>query len=166
MTMPTTHAGSLTVTTPSDREIAMTRSFAAPRRLVFEAHIRPELVQRWLLGPAGWTMPVCEIDPRVGGRYRYEWRRDSDGTRMGTGGVFRELVPPERIVATERFDDPWYEGEALVTTLFTEEVGTTTLTMTMLFQTREVRDTVLKSGMESGVAVSYDRLAELLAASA
>src|SRR5271167_1955115 len=100
-------AKALKVTTPSDREIAMTRVFHAPRRLVFDAWTKPELVKQWLLGPPGWTMPVCEIDLRVGGTYRYVWRRDSDGSEMGMGGIFREIVPHERIVSTEVFDQAW-----------------------------------------------------------
>ena len=89
-----TNATALEITTPGDREIVMTRVFDAPRELVFDAHTKPELVKRWLLGPDGWSMPVCEIDLRVGGAYRYVWRRDTDGTEMGMGGVYREIVPP------------------------------------------------------------------------
>jgi uncharacterized protein YndB with AHSA1/START domain len=152
----------LIITTPSDREIAMTRVFAAPRRLVFDAFTKPELVKQWLLGPPGWTMPVCEIDLRVGGVYRYVWRRDKDGTEMGMGGVFREIVTPERLVATERFDEAWYPGEAVGTFVLSEQGGKTTVTQTMLYQSREARDAVLKSGMEKGVEASYERLAELL----
>jgi uncharacterized protein YndB with AHSA1/START domain len=155
--------GQLKVTMPSDREIAMTRVFDAPRTLVFDAHTKPELVKRWLLGPPGWTMPVCEIDLRVGGKYRYVWRRDTDGTQMGMGGVYREVVAPERIVNTERFDEAWYAGEAFNTLVLVERGGRTTLTQTMRYESREARDAVLKSEMESGVAASYDRLAELLA---
>ncbi|PYO99179.1 MAG: ATPase [Gemmatimonadetes bacterium] len=156
-------AETLTVTTPSDREIVMTRVFNAPRRLVFDAHTKPELVKRWLLGPPGWSMPVCEIDLRVGGKYRYVWRRDSDGTQMGMGGVYREVLAPERIVTTERFDEAWYPGEGVGTLLLVERGGKTTLTNTMRYESRAARDGVLKSGMEKGVAESYDRLAELLA---
>lgn len=156
--------GQLTVTTPSDREIAMVRTFDAPRRLVFDALTKPELVQRWLLGPDGWSMPVCEIDARVGGTYRYVWRHDTRGTEMSSGGRFLELAPPDRMVATEKFDDPWYEGEAIVTTTLVEEAGKTTMTMIMLLDNQEIRDGILRSGMESGVAVSYDRLEEILAA--
>jgi uncharacterized protein YndB with AHSA1/START domain len=86
--------GTLKVTTPTDREIAMTRVFDAPRRLVFDALTKPELVKTWLLGPPGWSMPVCEIDLRVGGAYRFVWR-GPDGTEMGMGGVNREIVVPE-----------------------------------------------------------------------
>ncbi|MGH9863482.1 MAG: SRPBCC family protein [Candidatus Acidiferrales bacterium] len=160
-----TDTKTLQVTARGEREIMMTRVFDAPRRLVFEAHTKPELLKRWLLGPPGWSMPVCEIDLKVGGKYRYVWRRDSDGKEMGMGGVYREIVPPERIVTTEKFDDPWYPGEALVTTVLVEEGGKTTLTCAMLLESLEARDAVLKSGMERGVAASYDRLAELLAAS-
>src|SRR5258708_32766904 len=158
--MPNT--GNLKVTTGGDREIVMTRAFNAPRRLVFSALTKPELVKQWLLGPPGWTMPVCEIDLRVGGAYRYVWRKDT-GKEMGMGGVFREIVPHERIVCTELFDEAWYAGESLVTNVLVEQGGKTTLTLTSRFGSRETRDAVLKSGMESGVAVSYDRLEELLA---
>src|SRR6267143_5085588 len=156
------NAGTLKITTPTGHEIAMTRVFDAPRRLVFDAFTKPELVKQWLLGPPGWTMPVCEIDLRVGGAYRYVWRKDT-GREMGMGGVFREIVPHERIICTELFDEAWYAGEALVTNVLVEQGGKTTLTVTSRFETRETRDGVLKSGMESGVAVSYDRLDQLLA---
>src|SRR6516165_9866917 len=115
-----------------EREIVITRAFDAQRQLVWEAHTKPELVRHWLLGPDGWSMPVCEIDLRVGGRYRYVWRRDRDGSEMGMGGIFREIVVPERIVATEQFDEPWYPGEAVDTTLFVEQGGKTTVTQIIL----------------------------------
>lgn len=156
-------AKTLKLTARGDREIVMTRVFDAPRNLVFNAFTKPELVRRWLLGPDGWSMPVCEIDLRVGGRYRYVWRHDRDGTEMGMVGVYREIVVPERLVATEQFDDPWYPGEAVGTLVLVEQGGKTTLTQTLLYESRETRDAVMKSPMESGVARSYDRLAELLA---
>lgn len=156
-------APALKITARGDREIVMTRGFDAPRHLVFDAWTKPELLKRWLLGPPGWSMPVCEIDLRVGGAYRYVWRRDSDGTEMGMGGVYREIVPPERLVATEKFDEAWYPGEAVSTVALTEQGGKTTLTNTVLYDSREARDGVLKSPMESGVAASYDRLDEVLA---
>lgn len=107
-------------------------------------------------------MPVCEIDLKVGGAYRHVWRRDSDGTEMGMGEKYREIVRPERIVATEKFDEEWYAGEAVVTTVLVEKDGKTTFTQTMLFESRETRDEVMESGMESGVIASYDRLDEVL----
>jgi uncharacterized protein YndB with AHSA1/START domain len=149
----------LKLTTPTDREIVMTRVFDAPRHLVFEAFIRPELLKRWLLGPPGWEMVVCEVALHVGDRYRYEWR-NADGTQFGMGGVCREFVPPGRLVCTELMDG--YPSESLVTTVLVEHDGKTTLTTTALYESREVRDTVLKTGMERGVAASYDRLAGLL----
>ena len=157
------NTANLKLTTQGDREIVMTRALDAPRRLVFDAFTKPELVKQWLLGPPGWSMPICEIDLRVGGVYRYVWRRDSDGSEMGMGGVYREIVAPERLVATEKFDQAWYPGEAVISTVFVEQGGKTTITQTLLYQSREARDAVIKSGMEKGVAASYDRLAELLA---
>jgi len=157
-----TEGGALKLTTRGDREIVMTRVFDAPRALVFKAFTTPELVKQWLLGPPGWSMPVCEIDLRVGGRYRYVWRH-TNGNEMGMGGVYREIVAPEKVVATEKFDESWYPGEAVGTILLIEQGGRTTLTQTVLYESREARDGVLKSPMESGVAAGYDRLATLLA---
>ncbi|HWZ85083.1 MAG TPA: SRPBCC family protein [Thermoanaerobaculia bacterium] len=159
------NAGALTVTAPGDREIAMTRTFDAPRRLVFEAWTTPELLKRWLSGPPQWSLDVCEIDLRVGGRFRYVWRNSRNGDLMGMGGVYREIVVPERVVATEQFDDPWYPGEAVGTVVFVESGGATTITQTIRYGSREARDGVLKSPMEEGVGHSYDKLAELLASS-
>jgi uncharacterized protein YndB with AHSA1/START domain len=155
-------AGSLTITTPSDREIAMTRVFDAPRKLVFEAWTKPELLKRWLGVFGGWSLAVCEIDLRVGGTCRFVWR-GADGREMGMSGVYREIVPAERIVSTETFDDPWYEGEAVGTVVFDERGGKTTVTNTVRYASKEVRDAVLKSPMETGIAKSYDKLEELLA---
>ena len=157
-----TNPGNLKLTTRGDREIVITRAFDAPRKLVFDAFTKPELVKQWLLGPDGWSMPVCEIDLKVGGKYRYVWRRDKDGTEMGMGGVYREIVAPERIVATEKFDQSWYPGEALGSFVLIEQAGKTTLTQTILYESRQARDGILKSGMEKGVVASYDRLAKLL----
>jgi len=153
------NTGTLKVTTPTDREIVLTRVFDAPRAMVFEAFTRPELLKRWF-GPRGWSMPVCEVDLRVGGGFRFVLR-GPDGKDMGMRGVYREIVPPERSVHMESFDD--YPGESQVTTVFVEEGGKTTLTATVLYPSREVRDIVIKSGMEHGAAESYDKLAEMLA---
>src|SRR6266446_2444427 len=115
-----TNLGNLKLTTRGDREIVMTRVFDAPRSLVFDAFTKPELVKQWLLGPPGWSMPVCEIDLRVGGTYRYVWRH-ANGNEMGMGGVYREIVAPERIVTTEKFDESWYPGEAVGTVVLVEK---------------------------------------------
>lgn len=157
------YSESFNVSTPSDREIQVTRVFNAPRALVFEAFTKPELVRQWLLGPPGWTMPICEIDLRVGGAYRYLWRHNTDGTEMGMGGVFRQIVSPERLVATEEFDVAWYPGKALDTTVFVEEGYATRITITVLYESMEARNTARRSGMERGMAASYDRVEELLA---
>jgi len=153
---------SFEVSLPSDREIQITRDFDARRGLVFDAFTKPELVRRWLLGPPGWTMPLCEIDLRVGGAYRYVWRSEKDGSQMAVGGVFREVTPLERLVASEKFDDAWYPGEALDTTVFVETRGITRTTITVLYESREARDAARRSGMEYGMAAGYNRLEALL----
>jgi uncharacterized protein YndB with AHSA1/START domain len=152
----------LQVTTPSDREVRITRVLDAPRHLVFEAYTKPELLKRWLGVHHGFVLAVCDIDLRVGGSYRYVWRRP-DGFEMGMGGVYREIVAPERIVATERFDQSWYPGGAVGTVSFVERDGRTTLTITMLYDSKDARDAVLKSPMEEGLAAGFDKLAEVLA---
>ncbi|MBL8916656.1 MAG: SRPBCC family protein [Archangium sp.] len=144
------------------REIVRTRDFAAPRALVFEAFTKPELLRQWLGVFDGWKLDVCEIDLRVDGTYRWVWRNAKRATAMGAGGVYREIVPNERIVATERYDDAWYPGDAIVTTAFAERSFGTALTMTLLYESKEVRDGVLASPAESGVAAGFDVLAELL----
>jgi len=153
----------LKITPSGDRDLVMTRAFDAPRKLVYDAHTKPELVRQWLLGPPGWTMPVCEMDVRVGGTYRWEWKSERDGTTMGMGGVYREVKAPERLVSTEKFDEAWYPGESLNTLVLTEKGGRTTLTQTMRYESAAAREAVIKSGMEKGVAVSYDRLEDVLA---
>jgi uncharacterized protein YndB with AHSA1/START domain len=152
----------LQVTTPSEREIAMTRVFNAPRRLVFEAWTKPELLKRWLGVHAGWVMALCEIELRVGGSYRYLWR-GPDGTEMGMRGTYREIVVPEKLVASESFDQSWYDGEAVNTLTLVEQAGKTTCTNRVIYGSKEIRDQVLKSPMEQGVAAGFDALAALLA---
>jgi uncharacterized protein YndB with AHSA1/START domain len=153
------NSGTLKVTTPTDREIVLTRVFDASRHLVFDAFSKPELLKRWF-GPRGWSLVVCEVDLKVGGGFRFVLR-GPDGRDMGMRGVYREIVPPERSVHMESFDD--YPGESQVTAVFVEQGGKTTLNATVLYPSQEVRDAVIKSGMEHGAAESYDRLAELLA---
>jgi uncharacterized protein YndB with AHSA1/START domain len=153
------NTGTLKVTTPTDREIVMTRVFDAPRQMVFDAFSKPELLKRWF-GPRGWSLVVCEVDFKVGGGFRFVLR-GPDGRDMGMRGVYREIAAPERSVHMESFDD--YPGESQVTAVFTEHEGKTTLTATVLYPSKEVRDIVIKSGMEHGAAESYDKLAELLA---
>ena len=160
------NTGTLHVSTPTEREIVLTRVFDAPRRLVFDAWTRPELLRRWF-GPHGYELVVCEVDLRVGGSWRYVVRAP-DGTQMQLHGVYREIVAPERLVRTEANDGCEAEegGRSLVTTLLVEHDGRTTLTNTVRYPSRRIRDAVIASGMEHGVAEGYDRLAEVLAARA
>jgi uncharacterized protein YndB with AHSA1/START domain len=154
---PTTTPGTL-FSTPSDREVAWTRSFAAPRERVFRALTEPEHVQRWLLGPDGWTMPICEMDLRVGGEWRYVWR-NGDGDEFALQGVFREIERPARIVYTESM----MGSEALQTIELTEEDGITTMVSSLLYGSQTERDAAIATGMEEGTSQSYNRLAEILA---
>ena len=156
-----TRTAVLQVTTPGDREAVITRQVDAPRGMVFDAHTKPELVQRWLLGPPGWTMPVCEIDLRVGGKYRYVWK-NADGRTMGMGGTFTEVVRPVRIVATQLFDEDWTGGETIVSTEIVEKNGKSTITTTVRYASREARDAALQTGMTTGMEAGYERLEELL----
>jgi uncharacterized protein YndB with AHSA1/START domain len=149
----------LAVSLPSDCEIALTRVFKAPRQLVYYAFSEPEVLKRWF-GPRGWTLVTCNIDARVGGSFRFVLRAP-DGRELGMHGTYRELSPPERSVHTEGFDD--FPGESLVTSVFTERDGETTLVVTIRYASKEIRDAVISSGMKHGAAESYDRLAELLA---
>ena len=156
-----------TVTLPNDTDVVVVRAFNAPRELVFDAWTKPAFVQRWLLGPSGWTMPVCEMDVRPGGKYRWRWRHDENGTEFGFWGEFREVVRPSRIVYIERYDpgDVGGEmGEALVTAAMTEKSGVTMHTMTIRYESKEARDAALKTGMTDGMEQGYQRLDELLAA--
>lgn len=153
----------VSITTPSPREVVVTRVFDAPRDLVFDAHTKPELLRRWLAAP-GRTLDICDIDLQVGGRFRMVWRGPGKKD-VGMRGVYREIVPPERLVRTEMWED-WDAGESLDTTVLVERDGKTILTSTMLFPSQEVRDEVLKSGLEHGAADNYERLAQLIASDA
>jgi uncharacterized protein YndB with AHSA1/START domain len=155
----------LSVTTPSDLEIVMTRAFDAPRRLVWEAMTRPEFIRRWLFLPPGWTMTRCEEDVRVGGRYRWAWNGPDGREAMAMGGIYREVVVHERLKRTEKFEfggQP-QAGEQLCTLVFTERAGTTTITTTVVYPNKEARDGMIHSGMERGVAAGYDNMERLLA---
>ena len=150
----------VTVTTPSDREIEVSRVFDAPAALVWDCHTKPELVRRWMLGPPGWSMPVCEIDLRAGGAYSYRWRNDADGTEFGSAGVHREVLPFEKIVTTEAMEG--FDGESVNTMTFVEAGGRTTVAINMAFPSKEIRDGALQSGMSDGMAMGYDRLDDIL----
>ena len=149
------NTGTLAVHLPSDREIALTRVFKAARHLVYDAFSKPELLKRWF-GPRGWSLVTCDVDARVGGGFRFVLRAP-DGRELGIRGTYRELSPPARLVHMESFDD--FPGESQVTSAFTEHAGYTTLVATILYPSREIRDAVIKTGMEHGAAEGYDKLA-------
>ena len=149
----------LSVTLPSENEIRMSRTFNAPRALVWEAMTKPEHVRNWY-GFRDQQMPVCEMDVRLGGRWRYVWIT-GDGQEIEFYGEYREIVPPERIVFTEIFA-PFPDTESIVTSTFEEENGVTTFTCTVWYPSQMVRDMVLQTGMDKGAAVSYERLAEVV----
>jgi len=158
--MPATNKpGTTTFSTPSDREIVATRVFDAPRRLVFEAYTNPKHIPHWMLGPEGWTMPVCEVDLRPGGAWHFVWRR-GDGDEMAMRGLYKEVVPPEKVVSTESWGGEW--PETINTLTLTEDNGRTTMTSTVLYPSKEARDAALKTGMKDGMTQSFDRLAEYL----
>ena len=148
------------VTTPSDQEIRMTRLFDAPRRLVFEAMTKPEHVKEWWgrLGE-GYSVPVCEIDLRPGGAWRFV-NRHPKGEAVFYG-VYREIAAPDRLVFTEIYE-PFPDAESIVSSVFTEENGKTRMTVTVLYPSMEVRDMVIKTGMAKGAGISYDRLEDLV----
>ena len=151
------------LTMPSDREIVVTRVVNAPRRLVFEAYTNPAHLPHWMLGPDGWTMPICEIDLRAGGAWRFVWRQ-LDGTEMEMRGVYQEVTPPERLVGTESWGGDW--PETLNTLILSEQAGKTTITQRVLYPSKQARDAALKTGMQEGMSQSFDRLAEYLATAA
>ncbi len=153
------NTGTLAVALQGDREVVMTRIFDAPRALVWDAFTKPELLLRWF-GPRSCPIVTAEVDLRVGGGFRY-MMRGADGDSMGMRGVYRELDPPGRAVHLETFDD--YPGESIVTSVFDERDGKTTLTITVRYESPEMRQAVLASGMEHGAAETFDRLAEMFA---
>jgi uncharacterized protein YndB with AHSA1/START domain len=157
--------GKLRITTPTDREIVITRAFDAPRRLVWKAMTTPELIRRWLFLPPGWTMTRCEEDVRVDGAYRWEWSGPDGNIAMAMGGVYREVVPQERLVRTEKFEfgcQP-QAGEQLGTMEFIEQGNGTLVKITVVYPSKEARDGALASGMEQGMSAGYDKLEAMLA---
>ena len=155
------------VSTPSDHEVKVVRSFRAPRDLVYKAYTTPELMKRWLLGPPGWTMPVCEMDVRVGGSYKWRWRSDADGKEFCFHGVFEEVHAPSKLVNTQYYDPGDVGGDmgegALITVEFAEEKGVTTMTSLMDYKTKRARDAAVSTGMTDGMEQGYQLLDDLLA---
>jgi uncharacterized protein YndB with AHSA1/START domain len=155
------------VTLPGDREVKVTRSFRAPRDLVYRAYTEPQLLRRWLLGPPGWSMPVCEMDVRVGGTFRWRWKSDEDNKEFGFAGTFREVQPSSKIVHTEAYEPGTVGGgypgnDALVTVTFAENAGVTTVTTLIDFGSPEAREAAVATGMTDGMEQSYQLLDRVL----
>jgi uncharacterized protein YndB with AHSA1/START domain len=162
------------VTLPSDREVRVTRTFHAPRQLVWEAHTRPELVRQWQSGYEGWDMPVCDMDVRVGGKYRWRWRNREDGKQFGFFGAYTEVNSPSKLVHEEYFDPGDVGGPddiggampvgdpCIVSLEFSEQDGVTTLVCSMTFVSKAGRDNAVSTGMTDGMEYSYGRLDNVL----
>lgn len=155
------------VSLPSDRDVEVIRTFSAPRELVYEAYTKPELMTKWLVGYPGWSFPVCEMDVRAGGRFRWRWRADDDGREFGFNGEFLEVQPPALLRHTEAFDPGDMGGSmgdapAVVTVRFEESNGVTTVTTLIEYASKEDRDAAMGTGMTDGMEASYQKLDELL----
>jgi uncharacterized protein YndB with AHSA1/START domain len=148
-----------TFATPTDRDIVITRVVDAPRRIVFDAFTNPKHVPNWLVGPDSWTMPVCEIDLRPGGGWRYVYRKAS-GKEMTLNGSYREVSPPERLVSTESWGPEW--PETVNTMVLAESGGQTTITITVSYPSKEARDAALATGGVSGMDQGFAKLDLLL----
>lgn len=157
------------VSLPSDTQVRVTRDFKGPRTLVWQAHTDPKLVRRWMLGPPGWSMPVCEMDVRKGGKYRWRWRSDETGAEFGFHGDFREVDAPETMTHAEYYDPGDVGGAmdasqpAIIKTSFAEKNGITSLEMIMTFASKEIRDAAVSTGMTDGMEMGYERLDNLFA---
>lgn len=137
----------------------MTRVVDAPRRLVWDVWTNAKHLPHWMLGPEGWTMPVCEIDLRPGGEWHFVWRR-SNGSEMGMRGVYREIKPPERLVSTESWGGDW--PETINTLILSGKADKRTMSQAVLYPSKEARDAAMNTGMKDGVSVSFERLAKYL----
>jgi len=152
------------VTTPTECEIVITRDLDAPRKLVWDAMTKPEMLKRWMIGPPGWEMVTCEEDQRVGGSFHWAWR-GPEGAAMSMRGVYREIIPGQRVVRTESFEFGCapQSGEQVATLVLTEKAGKTTLTITVVYPSKGARDGAIASGMAAGMEAGYERLDALLA---
>jgi uncharacterized protein YndB with AHSA1/START domain len=158
---PRRHAAMLTVSTPSDCEVLMLREFDAPPELVFRAWTEPALLSRWMTGPPGWAMPVCELDLREGGAWHFVWRHP-DGREVSLHGQYLQIDAPQRLVASEicRADQP-----ASTNTLILSDDGENTQALLKIsYASKAARDAALNAGASDGMAARYEGLAALLAA--
>lgn len=171
--MPTTMIKPAEVSLPSDTEVRVTRGFKAPRALVWRAHTEPSLLRRWMSGMPGWSMPVCEMDVRPGGKYRWGWRSDADGSGFGFFGEFKEVDAPAAMAQEEYFDPGNVSGDvtgdmpvnspSINRTTFTEKNGITTVVVLIDYGSQEARDAAVSTGMTDGMEMSYGTLDTLLA---
>lgn len=155
----------LQISTPNDTAIVLTRTFNAPRRLVWEAMFTPDKMRQWMLHPLGWTMTVCECDARVGGALRLAWKSEDADPVMTLQGVFTEVVPHERIVHTETMalGSGQTIGALVETHEFAEKGGVTTMRITQAYDSKDARDSALASGMDQGMEAGYQQLDAVLA---
>jgi len=153
----------LTLTTEGERHVVVTRRFAAPPEAVYRAHTEPKLIQTWMLGPPGWTMPACTSEPRPGGKIRFEWS-DGQGNGFHLTGEYIELAPHSRIVHVERMHLPDPTPDNHVETKFTPDGAGTLLTVRMTLPDADIRSAMLATGMEHGMEASYERLDAMAAA--
>jgi uncharacterized protein YndB with AHSA1/START domain len=157
------------VSLPSDTEVRVSRSFHAPRKLVWQAHTDPKLLMVWMHGLPGWSLPVCEMDVRPGGKYRWRWRSDEGGMEMGFFGTFIEVEEPAKL-SYDQYFDPGNFGSSMpsdkptvIRSSYTEKNGVTTLVTVMDFGTKEGRDAAVSTGMTDGMEMSYERLDTMFA---
>lgn len=148
----------LTISADGDTSVVIRRSFRAPPELVYDCWTVPALLRRWLLGPPGWSMPVCTVDARIGGTYRYEWTRDGGEKTMGLTGTFVALDRPSLLVSTELFDEDWTGGPAEVTIRLSRVSDGTDMVQTVRYSSREAREGALVSGMDAGLEAGFQRL--------
>lgn len=165
--MKATNSPGAQVSFPDDKSVSVTRVFQAPRELVYKAYTTPTLIQQWLLGPPGWSMPICEMDVRQGGKFRWRWKSDEDGSEFGFHGEFLSVDPPNKIVHTEIFDPGTVGGEmgeAAIVTLTLPPLGddATTMNVTIAYDTKDARDAAVSTGMTDGMEASYQMLDRLL----
>ena len=153
--------GQSTVELLGETGIVVTRTFAVPRAMVFDALTKPKLLQRWLLGPEGWTMPVCEVDLRVGGRIRFYWK-SADGKELQLSGVFMAIDAPKGFSANQRFDLGFIGPEEKLTYILEDKGEETLMRAEIVYPTQEIRDGSLQSGMTEGMETSYARMDEML----
>lgn len=153
--------GKLKVIAANEREIEVTRTFEAPRKLVFDCWTKPELLKMWMKGPDDWAFATCKVDLRIRGKFHFVWR-NVDGVEVGIGGVYKEVIVPERIVNTELLDADKTGRESISTLVLVENAGKTSLKNTVIYPSKEIRDTTLNSKLEAGLAIGYDRLEQVL----